>query len=59
MKRKVIKRAIAIDLIEAVFHAEGWKHREGESRVARVKELYIITADPRINRYIATPKSIV
>jgi hypothetical protein len=57
VKRKQIKRAVAIDLIHAVYKAEGWKRREGESAVARVKQYYDITADPRINRYIATPKA--
>ncbi len=53
--RKVIKRAVALDLIHAVYKAEGWSFREGEGRIARVKEFYEITADPRANRYIATP----
>jgi len=56
MTRRKIERAVAIDLIAAVYKAEGWKRAEGESRVARVKELYVISADPRRNRYIATPK---
>ena len=55
--RKIIKRAVALDLIQAVYKAEGWKRREGESQVARVKGYYDITADPRANRYIATPKA--
>lgn len=53
--RKKIERAVALDLIQAVYKAEGWVRREGESQVARVKQLYAITADPRRNRYIATP----
>jgi hypothetical protein len=57
MARKVIKRAIALDLIHAVYKAEGWTRREGESAVRRVKQYYEITADPRANRYIATPKA--
>lgn len=56
MKRRVIKRAVAIELIDAVYKAEGWRRAEGESRVARVKALYDLTADARANRYIATPK---
>lgn len=53
--RKVIERAVADDLIRAVYKAEGWTRSEGESRVERVKQFYIITADARRNRYIATP----
>jgi hypothetical protein len=56
-QRKVLKRAVALDLIQAVYKAEGWTRREGESQVARVKQYYDITADPRGNRYIATPKA--
>lgn len=56
-KRKVIKRAVALDLIHAVYRAEGWTRREGESQVKRVKQYYEITADPCANRYIATPKA--
>jgi hypothetical protein len=54
--RSKIERAVALDLIQAVYKAEGWVRREGESQVARVKDLYTITADPRRNRYVATPK---
>jgi hypothetical protein len=53
--RKIIERAVALDLIQAVYKAEGWTRREGEGQVARVKQFYTITADPRRNRYIATP----
>lgn len=56
-KRKVIKRSVALDLIQAVYKAEGWTRREGESQTKRVKQYYTITADPRANRYIATPKA--
>ena len=56
-QRKKIERAVALDLIQAVYSAEGWKRREGESAVRRVKQYYDITADPRRNRYIATPKA--
>ena len=55
-RRKVIKRAVAGDLLHAVYKAEGWRRSEGESMVGRVKQYYTITADPRANRYIATPK---
>lgn len=53
--RKVIERAVADDLIRAVYKAEGWTRSEGEARVERVKQFYTITADPRRNRYIAGP----
>lgn len=56
-KRKKIERVIALDLIAAIYKVEGWKRVEGERQVARVKQFYNITADPRRNRYIATPIS--
>ena len=53
---RVIKRAVADDLIRAIYKAEGWRFVEGEARVARCNELYAITADARANRYVATRK---
>lgn len=56
--RKSIERAVADDLIAAIYKVEGWapKDRAGfTSRVARCSSLYAITADARRNRYVATP----
>jgi hypothetical protein len=39
-----------------VYKAEGWKRVEGESMAKRVNAAYVVTADPRRNRYIAVRK---
>ncbi len=52
-----IERAVADDLIRAIYKAEGWTVAEGERRVARCNEVYTITADARRNRYIAVRKA--
>lgn len=60
-KRSVIERAVADDLIAAIYKAEGWMPGDKagfETRTARCSALYEITADPRRNRYVATPLSI-
>jgi hypothetical protein len=59
MARRKIERAVADDLIRAIYAAEGWqRHDKGgfPTCSARSSSLYTITADPRRNRYIATPK---
>lgn len=59
--RKVVERAVADDLITAIYEAEGWQPKDkGEfsSRSARAQSLYQITVDPRRNRYIATPLAL-
>lgn len=60
IKRRVIKRKIADDLIRAIYKAEGWTRHDKagfNSCSARCSLLYVITADPRSNKYIATPKA--
>lgn len=55
-----IERAIADDLIRAIYAAEGWQRgdKAGFQTVsARCNSLYEITADPRRNRYIAKRKA--
>lgn len=59
VKPKVIKRRVMVELLGAVYDHHGWKRVEGESRPARVQELYDITADMGKNLFIATPKSAV
>lgn len=57
-----IQRAIADDLIRAIYVREGWTpfDRAGfNSRSARCNTLYTITADVRRNRYVAVRKSPV
>lgn len=57
-KRRVIERAVADDLIRAVYKAEGWTPGDKggfETRTARCSSVYDITADSRRNRYVATP----
>lgn len=59
-RRSVIERAVADDLIAAIYKAEGWTPGDKagfETRTARCSALYEITADPRRNRYVATPLS--
>lgn len=56
MAHKVIRRRTPIELMEAVYAAEGWERAEGESRTARVRELYDLTVDHRTDFYVATPK---
>lgn len=56
-KPKSIRRQIASDLIGAIYTAEGWQphDRAGfNTCVARCNWLYVITADPKSNRFIAT-----
>lgn len=53
---KKIERAIADDLIRAIYKAEGWQLRDRagfDSCVARCNALYTIMADVRRNRYVA------
>lgn len=54
-----IERAIADDLIRAIYQREGWAagdRADFGSRSARCNALYDITADPRRNRYVAVRK---
>ncbi|MGY6251685.1 hypothetical protein ACXIUS_29870 [Bosea thiooxidans] len=44
-----------IELLAAIYEAEGWKRAEGESRAKRAQEIYAITSEPQRNRYVATP----
>lgn len=55
-KAKVIKRYTPVELIHAIYVAEGWKLVEGENRTARCNGLYTITADHKTNRYVAIRK---
>lgn len=55
-----IERRIADDLIRAIYEREGWaRHDRAEfaSCTARAGSRYEITADPRRDRYIATPRA--
>ena len=56
MARKIIKRRIAADLIDAVFKAEGWTKVEGQSRTRMVKTLYDLS-NTRDGFYVATPRA--
>lgn len=58
MTRRIIERAIADDLIRAIYKAQGWTPGDKagfNSRTARCSSVYSITADARRNRYVATP----
>ncbi|PAL23574.1 hypothetical protein [Sphingopyxis sp. GW247-27LB] len=58
VQRRVIERAVADDLIAAIYKAEGWTPGDKgvfQTRTARCSSVYDITADPRRNRYVATP----
>lgn len=55
-----IERAIADDLIRAIYKREGWTRgdRDGfNSQAARCSAIYDITADPARNRYVAVRKA--
>ncbi|QEH79902.1 hypothetical protein EIK56_17895 [Sphingomonas sp. C8-2] len=57
----VIERAVADDLVRAIYEREGWNRSDKggfESCSARCNSLYIITADPRRNRYVARKRTI-
>lgn len=54
--RKVIRKRTPIELLAAIYAAEGWVRKEGESKVRRAKTAYDITVDKRVGRYIATRK---
>ena len=54
--RKKLTAAIAADLINKVYAAEGWTKVEGEVRIRRVKTVYCISVDARKGVYVATPK---
>ena len=56
MIRKTLKAAIAAELIDKVFRAEGWIKVQGQERVKMVKTLYDLSVDHRAGRYVATPK---
>lgn len=53
---KKMARAVALDLIHAVYEHHGWKRAEGESMTARVHALYDVVMDAGRNRFVATPK---
>lgn len=44
------------DLIAKVYACEGWKHRVGSNKTARVMKHYDVFSDQVTNRYIATRK---
>ena len=54
---RTIRRATPVELLWAIYSAEGWKRAEGESMTRRCNEAYVITADARANRYVATRKA--
>ncbi|MEN1996859.1 hypothetical protein [Stenotrophomonas bentonitica] len=54
---KKMERAVALDLLHAVYKHHGWKRAEGESMTARVHEIYNVTLDAGRNRYVAIPKN--
>ncbi|MCI1050020.1 hypothetical protein MOQ50_11050 [Stenotrophomonas maltophilia] len=56
---KKMARAVALDLMHAVYEHHGWKRAEGESMTARVHALYDVTLDASRNRFVATPKPTV
>jgi hypothetical protein len=51
-----IERATPLVLLQAIYRHHGWKRAEGESMVDRVNAMYVITAEPHRNRFLATPK---
>jgi len=53
---KKMARAVALDLMHAVYEHHGWNRAEGESMTARVHALYDVTLDAGRNRFVATPK---
>ncbi|MBK0011100.1 hypothetical protein [Stenotrophomonas sp. S41] len=53
---KKMARAVALDLMHAVYEHHGWKRAEGESMTARVHGLYDLVLDAGRNRFVATPK---
>ncbi|WP_414498627.1 hypothetical protein [Stenotrophomonas maltophilia] len=53
---KKMARAVALDLMQAVYEHHGWKRAEGESMTARVHAIYDVTLDAGRNRFVATPK---
>lgn len=53
---KKMARAVALDLMHAVYEHHGWKRAEGESMTARVNSLYDVTLEAGRNRFVATPK---
>lgn len=55
-KRRILKAAIAADLINKVYAAEGWTKVRDEVRSRRVQEVYVLSVDHRAGRYVATPK---
>ena len=55
MTRKTLTDAIPADLINKVYHAEGWTKVEGEVRALRVKTVYRLSVDARKGVYVATP----
>ena len=54
---KKMERAVALDLLHAVYKHHGWKRAEGESMAARVHAIYNVTLDAGRNRYVAIPKN--
>jgi len=56
MARRVLQAAIAADLLDKIYEAEGWKRAEGEVRIRRANALYVIVRDNQKGRYVATPK---
>lgn len=54
---KKMERAVALDLLHAVYKRHGWKRAEGESMTARVHAIYDVALDAGRNRFVATPKN--
>ena len=54
--RKKLTAAIAADLINKVYAAEGWTKVEGEVRTRRAQTVYCISRDNVKGVYVATPK---
>lgn len=45
-----------VDLIAKVYQTEGWKHRVGTNKTARVMKHYVVMSDQVNDQYIATRK---
>ena len=54
--RKKLTAAIAADLINKVYAAEGWTKLAGEVRIRRANTVYCISRDNVKGVYVATPK---
>ena len=56
LRKRTIRRRTMVELKQAIYDANGWVRKAGESMGARIKPLYDVRVDHKRGELVATPK---